>query len=95
MILHYRSRKIVTVMEDAAVGSLLETFLVASNPEAFRGIRCQLYELPATFETSEPAAFSITTGVPSQLTGVSRCDLRLARPLDFEARSTYVIQVSE
>ena len=81
--------------EDEKVGNVVETFLVASNPDAYRGIRCRVLELSTSVSDGHNThgVFDITTGVPSSITGISRCLLRLNRPLDFEARSAYVLQV--
>ncbi len=37
--------------------------------------------------------FSPTLGLPTALDGVSRCDLRLKTRLDYETRSSFVLQL--
>ena len=94
MINFFRSRRIIRIPENAEVGTTLETFYVRSNPKSFRGISCRLIEYDAESTVlKSPQSFSLTSGVPARVKGQSRCDLKLANKLDYEARSTFVLQV--
>ena len=83
-------KRIVKVKETAKVGTLIDTFHVMSNPDAFRGIHCRLHEIGG--RRSKPF-FKLSSGFPAQRKGQTRCDLRLAHELDYEARSTFILQI--
>ena len=90
----FRSRRIIRIPENTEVDTTLETFYVRSNPKSFRGISCRLIEYDAESTVlKSPQSFSLTSGVPARVKGQSRCDLKLVNKLDYEARSTFVLQV--
>jgi hypothetical protein len=92
--LHFSSTRIIRISETTNVGKLLETFYVRSNPKSFRGISCRLIEYGGDSKSLKyPETFSLTSGVPAQTKGQSRCDLKLAKKLDYEARSMFVLQI--
>ena len=73
---------------------MLEAFYVRSNPTSFRGISCRLIEYGGdSIALPSPEVFSLSSGVPAEVKGQSRCDLKLAKKLDYEARSTFVLQI--
>ena len=73
---------------------MLETFYIRSNPSSFRGIACRLIEYGGdSTALKSPKSFSLSSGVPARTKGQSRCDLKLAKKLDYEARSMFVLQI--
>ena len=88
------ARRIIRIPETTKAGTILETFHIRSNPSSYRGIFCRLIEYggDSTALTS-PESFSLSTGVPAQAKGQSRCDLKLAKELDYEARSMFILQI--
>lgn len=66
---------------------LVNTFIIKENPNLFRGISCRL--LPK----SAREYFSLSNGLPMKSKGESRCDLKLIKELDYESRSSFVLQV--
>ena len=92
--IHCSSSRIIRIPETTKVGTLLETFYVRSNPQSFRGIACRLIEYGGDSAVlNSPETFSLTSGVPAQTKGQSRCDLKLSKKLDYEARSMFVLQI--
>ena len=90
----FSSSRIIRISETTNVGKILETFFVRSNPKSFRGISCRLIEYGGDSRIlKSPETFSLTSGVPAQIKGQSRCDLKLAKKLDYEARSMFVLQI--
>ena len=90
----FSSSRIIRISETTNVGKLLEKFYVRSNPKSFRGISCRLIEYGGNSRSlKSPETFSLTSGVPAQTKGQSRCDLKLAKKLDYEARSMFLLQI--
>lgn len=82
-----RAPRILQVSEQTSPKSLLESFTILENPDLFRGIRCRL--LPPSAERF----FELDPGLPTPIRGETRCDLRLKKGLDYESRSSFVLQV--
>eukprot|EP00094_Tigriopus_californicus_P003115 TCALIF_02997-PA protein Name:"Similar to Cad86C Cadherin-86C (Drosophila melanogaster)" AED:0.15 eAED:0.15 QI:164/0.72/0.58/1/1/1/12/0/720 len=79
--------RIVRIAETTKAGSLIESFIIMENPDVFRGISCQLLPVGAR------EYFSISPGLPTAIKGESRCDLRLEKELDYESRSSFVLEI--
>ncbi len=79
----------IQIPEYTKPNSLIESFLVKENEGMFRGISCKLIS-PGSDAASH---FSLGSGLPTATKGESRCDLRLRKPLDYEARSSFVLQI--
>ena len=77
----------VLVPEDSAPNKILESFLIRVNPTLYRGISCRLYPKEAR------EFFKLSNGFQTNLKDVSRCELKLVKPLDFEAKSAFVLKV--
>eukprot|EP00095_Tigriopus_kingsejongensis_P012458 maker-scaffold696_size110080-snap-gene-0.13 protein:Tk12458 transcript:maker-scaffold696_size110080-snap-gene-0.13-mRNA-1 annotation:"cad86_drome ame: full" len=79
--------RIVRIPETSKADSLIETFIIMENMNVFRGISCQLLPVSAR------EYFKVSPGLPTAIRGESRCDLRLIKELDYEARSSFVLQI--
>ena len=86
-ILHFRAPSIVRMSETTPENALIESFIIKENPKLFRGIRCQLQPKAAR------EFFTLSPGLPMKNKGTTRCDLRLKKPLDYESRSSFVLQI--
>ena len=91
---HFSSSRIIRIPETTEIGTTLETFYIRSSPKSFRGIACNLIEYgESSAVLKAPKSFSLSSAVPAQTKGQSRCDLKLGEKLDYEARSMFVMQV--
>jgi hypothetical protein len=81
--------RLIQIPETTPADALIESFIIRENESVFRGINCQL--LPSDAVVTEH--FSLGSGLPTANKEESRCDLRLEKKLDFETRSSFVLQV--
>ena len=66
---------------------IIESFLIRSNPRLYRGISCKLYPKEAR------EFFKLSNGFQTNVKDLSRCELKLVKPLDFEAKSAFVLKI--
>lgn len=83
----FRAPSIVRLSETTPENTLIESFIIKENPKLFRGIVCQL--LPKAAHEF----FTLSHGLPMKDKGRTRCDLRLKKKLDYESRSSFVLQI--
>jgi hypothetical protein len=77
----------VLVPENTPPSKIIESFLVRVNPGLYRGISCRLYPKEAR------EFFKLSSGFQTNLKDLSRCELKLVKPLDFEAKSAFVVKI--
>ena len=86
-MLFFRAPRILKVPENTQPGTLIESFLVRENTQVYRGIHCHL----------EPAIarnyFDLHPGFKTNVKDQSKCNLKLIKKLDYEARSAFIIQI--
>lgn len=79
--------RILKVPESTQPGTLIHSFDIRKNLQVFRGVHCHLE--PAEIE----AYFDLNPGYQTNVKEISRCDLKLAKKLDYEARSAFILQI--
>jgi hypothetical protein len=77
----------VLVPEDSVPSTIIESFLIRVNPSLYRGISCRLYPKEAR------EFFKLSSGFQTNLKDLSRCELKLVKQLDFEAKSAFVLKI--
>ncbi len=83
----FRAPRILRVPETTQPGTLLETFIIKENLAMFRGVHCHLEPLEARLY------FDLDPGSQTNVKDLTECQLRLAKKLDYESRSAFIIQI--
>jgi hypothetical protein len=85
--LDFSAPRMVLVPEDSVPSTIIESFLIRVNPSLYRGISCRLYPKEAR------EFFKLSSGFQTNLKDLSRCELKLVKQLDFEAKSAFVLKI--
>ena len=79
--------RIIRVPETTQPQELIESFFIRENLQVYRGVHCHL-EPPES-----RMYFELHPGFKTNVREISRCDLKLKKKLDYEARSAFILQI--
>ena len=83
----YRAPRLLKVPETTQPGTLIESFHIRENLQVYRGVHCHL-EPPEARKY-----FDLDPGYNTNVKDISKCDMKLMKKLDYEARSAFIIQI--
>ena len=79
--------RIIRVPETTQPQELIESFFIRENLQVYRGVHCHLEPPEARMY------FELHPGFKTNVREISRCDLKLKKKLDYEARSAFILQI--
>ena len=83
----YRAPRLLKVPETTQPGTLIESFHIRENLQVYRGVHCHL-EPPEARKY-----FDLDPGYNTNVKDISKCDMKLMKKLDYEARSAFIVQI--